>query len=47
MTKKQYEEPLTRVVELEQRMMLLAGSGESVISSQRSDYGEAEELEWQ
>jgi hypothetical protein len=38
MNKKDYEKPTMRVVELQQRTMLLAGS---VVDATRDDYGEA------
>ena len=38
MNKKDYEKPTTRVVELQQRTMLLAGS---VVDATRYDYGVA------
>ncbi len=43
MKKKMYEKPTTKVFELKQQPQLLAGS----VQSTRSDYGEAQEYDWE
>lgn len=43
MKKKEYEKPSVEVVELKQQPTLLAGS----VQSTRSDYGEAQEYDWE
>ena len=40
MKKKEYQTPVTEVIMLEQQAQLLAGSGNSEISIERSDYGD-------
>lgn len=42
MKRKDYQKPTMRVVELQQRTMLLAGS----VEAQRSSYGIAQEETW-
>ena len=44
MKRKDYQRPTMKVVELQQRTMLLAGSG---VQSMRSGYGEAQEEDWE
>ena len=44
MKKKLYEKPTMQVVKLKQRQQLLTGSQ---LDATRSDYGEAEELDWE
>lgn len=43
MKKRTYEKPTVKVVELQHRTMILAGS----VDATRSGYGTAEELEWE
>jgi hypothetical protein len=43
MKKKEYERPTMQVVQLKQQPQLLAGS----VQSTRSDYGEAQEYDWE
>ena len=44
MKRKDYQKPTTRVVETQQRTMLLAGSG---VEANRSGYGTAQEDVWE
>jgi hypothetical protein len=43
MKKKDYQKPTMNIVKLQQQTHLMAGSG---VQSMRSDYGEAQEYEW-
>ena len=43
MKRKDYRKPTMKVVELQHRTMILAGS----VEANRSGYGTAEELEWE
>ncbi len=45
MTRKDYNKPTMRVVQLKHRQRLLAGSGASV-RGMRNSYGDAEEQNW-
>jgi len=42
MNKKDYQKPTMKIVAIHQQIQLMAGS----VESKRSDYGEAEILEW-
>ena len=44
MKRKDYQKPTMKVVILQHRTMLLAGSG---VQSMRSGYGEAQEEDWE
>ena len=46
MEKKKYEKPAMQVFELKHQQQLLAGSGESVVGAELTDYGTPEIIEW-
>lgn len=46
MKKKEYQTPMTEVIMLEQQAQLLAGSGESEVSAELTDYGTPEVQDW-
>ena len=46
MKKKEYQTPMTEVIVLEQQAQLLAGSGESVVGAELTDYGTPVVQDW-
>ena len=46
MKKKEYQTPMTEVIVLEQQAQLLAGSGESEVDAELTDYGTPEVQNW-
>ena len=47
MKKKEYQTPMTEVIVLEQQAQLLAGSSESEVGAELTDYGTPEVQDWE
>ena len=46
MKRKDYQTPMMEVIVLKQQAQLLAGSGESVVGAELTNYGPPEIIEW-